>query len=80
MTTQEYKKGREYEFLRWPKYKYLYLMAFDKMLEERKRRVELEGPREMWATAKDVFNWWMEYDVLPWQMEMQEWTEEYDEL
>lgn len=25
-----------------------------------------------WGTGTDVFNWWMEYDVLPGQMEMEE--------
>lgn len=66
------KKGREAEFLRWPKYKNLYLRAFDNMLKERERRGKLEGSWRMGTTANDVFNWWMEYDILPGQMEMED--------
>lgn len=66
------KKGREAEFLRWPKYKNLYLLAFDNMLKERERRGKMEGSWRMGTTAQDVFNWWMEYDILPGQMDMWE--------
>ena len=66
------KKGREAEFLRWPKYKNLYLMAFDNMLKERERRGKLEGSWRIGTTANDIFNWWMEYDILPGQMDMDE--------
>lgn len=61
-------KGREREFLRWPKYKNAYLLAFEKMLEERKRRGKLTGSWSEATTARDAFNWWMEYDVLPGQL------------
>lgn len=64
------KKGREAEFLRWPKYKDLYIKAFENMLEERKRRGKLEGSWRMGATGHDVFNWWMEYDILPGQIDL----------
>lgn len=60
-------KGREAEFVRWPKYKQLYLNAFGRMLEERKRRGKQST---MWDSAEDVFHWWMEYDVLPGQTSM----------
>lgn len=73
------KKGREEEFLRWPKYKELYIKAFDNMLEERKRRGKLEGSWRMGATGRDVFNWWMEYDILPGQMDIFDFIEEEDE-
>ena len=76
--------GREREFLRWPKYKDAYLRAFDKMLEVRRQR-HLENPtRPLWkangmeygeVTAVDVFNWWMEYDVLPGQINLFEMEE-----
>lgn len=62
------RKGREAEFLRWPKYKKLYIRAFDEMLAERERRGKLEGSWRMGATGRDVFNWWMEEDVLPGQI------------
>ena len=63
------KKGREKEFVRWPKYKNLYIKAFDNMLEERKRRDKLDGSWRMGDTGKDVFNWWMKYDILPGQID-----------
>lgn len=68
--------GREEEFLRWPEYKGLYIKAFDNMLIERQRRGKtITG----WGSGVDVFNWWMEYDVLPGQMEMDDLLEGYDD-
>ena len=61
-------KKREKEFARWPKYKGMYISAFDRMLEERKRRNKMQGSWRMGTTGLDVFNWWMEDDVLPGQM------------
>ena len=61
-------KKREKEFARWPKYKGMYISAFDRMLEERKRRNKMQGSWRMGTTGLDVFNWWMEYDILPGQM------------
>lgn len=66
------KKGREIEFFRWPKYKSAYISAFDRMIAERKRRGKMDGTWNMGTTGTDVFNWWMEYDVLPGQMEMED--------
>lgn len=57
--------GREAEFLRWPTYKQAYIRAFDKLVEQRKAKGKICG----WENGQDVFNWWMEYDVLPGQME-----------
>lgn len=71
------KKGREAEFARWPKYKNLYIHAFDKMLEERERRGKLDSSWRIGDTGKDVFNWWMEYDILPGQID---WFEYIDEM
>lgn len=70
-------KGREREFIVWPKYKSLYINAFDNMLEERKRRGKLDGSWRMGVTGRDVFNWWMEYDILPGQIN---WFEDFEEL
>lgn len=64
-------KGREMEFNRWPKYKNAYLLAFDSMLERREeigRPFKIAGAEIKDATPEDVFNWWMEYDVLPGQL------------
>lgn len=60
--------GRALEFQRWPKYRQLYIRTFDEMLKERARRGKIDGTWRL-ATGIDVFRWWMEYDVLPGQME-----------
>ena len=65
-------KKREKEFARWPKYKYMYISAFDRMLEERRRRGKMQGSWRIGTTGLDVFNWWMEYDILPGQMNFDE--------
>lgn len=58
--------GREVEFQRWPKYKNLYIAAFDRMIQERIGR----GKNCEWQTGADVFDWWMQYDILPGQVDM----------
>ena len=73
------KKGRVAEFTRWPKYKQLYINAFDRMLMERERRGKLEGSWRMVGRGIDVFNWWMEYDILPGQMTIDDFLLEEDE-
>lgn len=73
------KAGREREFLRWPQYKRLYIHSFDRMLEERRRRGKVDGSWRSGTTGLDIFNWWMEYDILPGQMDLFEELEDYDE-
>lgn len=56
------------EFLRWPKYKEMYIRAFGRMLEYR----QINGKKTTWETGQDVFDWWtddknMDYTV-PGQM------------
>ena len=64
--------GRLEEFKRWPEYKKLYLLAFKNLLDERAAR----GMDASWKTPEDVYNWWMEYDILPGQMDIDEYMEE----
>lgn len=73
------RKSRERDFIRWPKYKWHYLKAFERMLEARIKRNEENPSKPVWRmggldfkepTAMDVFNWWMEYDVLPGQINL----------
>lgn len=59
--------GREKQFLRWPGYKKLYIRAFDNMLEEQKHR----GKNCGWQSGVDVFRWWMEYNELPNQLNLE---------
>ena len=63
-------KDREHEFALWPKYKIAYLKAFDRMLKERERRGKMQGGTRMGNTPQSVFNWWMNYDILPGQMDL----------
>lgn len=71
-------KKREKEFARWPKYKDMYISAFDRMLEERRRRGKMQGSWRIGTTGLDVFNWWMQYDILPGQMNFDEIISEED--
>ena len=61
------KRARIEEFIIWPKYKQAYIRAFDRMLEERRRRGKMDGGMRWGETGVDVFNWWMENGVLPGQ-------------
>jgi hypothetical protein len=49
-------------------------MAFKNLLDERAAK----GKDTSWQTPEDVFNWWMEYDVLPGQMDIFDFLEEED--
>lgn len=57
-------KTRTMEFARYPKIKAAYIRAFDRMLEERRKR---SLPCQ-WQSGVDVFHWWMEDGVLPGQV------------
>lgn len=57
-------KGRYKEFIRWPKYREMYIRSFGKMLEVLKAR----GANIRWKSAQDVFDWWMQDDNVPGQM------------
>ena len=46
----------EKEFERWPKYKTLYLKAFSRLLDTRKKA---GLPCENWQTSEDVMEWWL---------------------
>lgn len=47
--------GQKKEFARYPKFKKLYLMAFDKMLKNMPDKSKLK-----WESAEDVMKWWTE--------------------
>lgn len=57
-------KSRWKEFADFPKYKQMYINAFDRMLKVRKSR-GLEGK---WKNGEEVFIWWMEDKNIPGQM------------
>lgn len=51
-------KKRIIEFEKYPKYKQLYINAFDKMLQHHPNKEY----RYNWQNGKDVFNWWLGID------------------
>lgn len=62
------KKGRQFEFSRYPKFKDMYIRAFERMLEERIRRDRMQGTWRIGTTGRDIYHWWMEDGVLPGQL------------
>lgn len=55
-------KHRYFQFERYPKYRDLYIKAFERMLKAREEKVLTSG--ELWRTGEDVFKWWMEENPL----------------
>ena len=69
-------KHRKMEFERYPKIKLAYIRAFDRMLEERRRRGKMAGGMQWGDNGLDIFNWWMENGVLPGQEVLEEFRED----
>lgn len=68
-------KKRTKEFAKWPIYEKAYIHAFEKMLVERAKKGKMQGTWNMGTTGRDVFNWWIENDVLPGQLSFDEYQE-----
>jgi phosphoadenosine phosphosulfate reductase len=47
----------EREFKRWPKFKQMYIRAYERMIAERKRRGLNLKTNVNWSTGKDVLKW-----------------------
>ena len=58
---------------------YGYINAFENMIKERIRRGKMDDSGRMGTTGRDVFNWWMEYDTIPGQMDIFDFIEEEEE-
>lgn len=65
------KAQREKEMYHFPKYKRAYIRAFDRMLEERKRR----GKDTKWSYGEEVYLWWMQDNNVVGQMELSDFIE-----
>ena len=65
-------KARYREFAQYPKYRLMYINAFDRMIAALALRGEMAGRWGMGTTGVDVFNWWIENGVLPGQFEIEE--------
>ena len=44
------------EFIDFPKYKQMYINAFDRAIETRQKK----GLKEIWSDGQDMFDWWIE--------------------
>lgn len=55
-------KRRYAEFERWPKYRAMYVAAFDRMLEARRRAGKKERPDTQWFNGESVMRWWLGED------------------
>lgn len=55
---------RKKEFSDFPKYKQMYIKAFDKMIEVRKAK----GKDTQWKSGEEVFLWWIEDDNIEGQL------------
>lgn len=60
-------KTRWTEFRIFPKYKQMYIHAFDRMLKERERQEK----ETKWKNREEVFLWWMEDKNVPGQIELE---------
>lgn len=60
------RQQREYEFERWPKYKNLYMMAFQKMIENRGGTAYIPHSRRMVASMdyRDEYKWQTAEDIM----------------
>ena len=56
-------KNRYAEFERWPKYRAMYVAAFDRMLEARRRAGKKERPNTPWFDGESVMRWWLGEDA-----------------
>lgn len=48
-------KRQKIEFSKYPKFRKLYILAFEKMLIQRKKKTM----KTTWETGEDVMNWWI---------------------
>lgn len=53
-------KGRLYTFGKYPKYRELYIHAFQRMLD--KLKAKGKTARNGWHTGEDVYRWWIDED------------------
>lgn len=59
--------GMKQEFIRWPKYRALYVHAFDRMLQHRAEK----GLTQTWRCGEDVMRWYLGDDPEQLQLEIE---------
>lgn len=62
------KKIRQKQFADFPKYRNLYILAMDRMIQRRKDR----GLKEIWKNGEECFRWWIEDKTDPNQMTIED--------
>ena len=67
-------KQRYFQFSVFPKYREMYIQAFDKMLEELRNT---PGKATKWKNGLDVFEWWMNSDNIRGQITVDDILEGY---
>ena len=64
--------NQEVEFDRWPKYKQMYIRAFQRMIDKRKE----DGLETEWGTGEECMEWWLgktkKEDAMDGQIEMEQ--------
>lgn len=60
------------ELDRYPRYKKAYIQAFQKMVEERKRRGKVldEKYSKLWKDGESTYLWWIEDKTIPGQTKL----------
>lgn len=71
-------KSRQIEFAKYPKFKAMYIRAFDKMMAERIRRNRTQGTWRIGTTGRDIYHWWMEDGVYPGQITFEDIDEDLE--
>ena len=77
-------KNRLSDFERYPKYKDMYIRAFDRMIINAKKK----GKPTTWETGEEVFTWWLQLDDYNYkrnkysqgeiQMSLEDYEDDYD--
>ena len=59
-------KGQIHQFSMYPKYRQMYVHAFDRMIEVRKSR----GKETKWESGEDVMEWWTNPEYIHGQLKL----------
>ena len=58
-----------WEFEQYPKYKYIYIQAFERMIKRRKELGKMNKNEKVWVNGESVYRWWTkDYGETPGQM------------
>lgn len=66
-------KKRNFEFQVFPKYKQMYISAFQRMVDALREEKEIK-----WQSGEDVFSWWMQEDNIGGQMTLEDFIANFE--